>query len=79
VVETPDGVEVAEVFAGSPADGAGVQAGDIIVAVDAVTISTVRDLIDVVAVAGAGTEVVVAIERGGTAFRTEVTLGIRPN
>jgi len=79
VVETPEGVEVAEVFAGSPADGAGVQAGDIILAVDAVTISTVPDLIDVVVAAGAGTEVVVAIERGGTAFRIEVTLGIRPN
>jgi len=79
VVETPDGVEVAEVFAGSPANEAGVQAGDIILAVDDVAISTVAELIDVVAAAGAGTEVVVAIERGGSAFRIEVTLGIRPN
>ena len=79
VVETPDGVEVEEVFAGSPADGAGVEAGDPIISVEGVVISTVPDLVDVVAAAGAGTEVEVTVDRDGTELGIEVILGIRPN
>jgi len=79
VVETPEGVEVIEVFAGSPADGAGLEVGDLIISVDGVTVSTVSDLIDVVAAAGAGTAVEVTVGRGGTELGIEVVLGIRPS
>ncbi|MEE9299372.1 MAG: PDZ domain-containing protein [Acidimicrobiia bacterium] len=79
VFQSPNGVVVAEVLAGSPASEAGLEVGDIIVEVAGSPIESVADLVDVIGDAGPGTEVEVFILRGDRAVSFEVVLGARPN
>lgn len=74
-LETEDaGLAVSAVEGGSPAEAAGLVAGDVIVEVDGAPVVTPDDLV----AAGAGGEVTYTVERSGTPRPVVVTLGQRP-
>ena len=72
-----DGVLVTAVVSGSPAERAGLEAGDRIVAIDGKAIATQRDLGDVLHGLEAGKQVTVEVRRDGDRKRRDVTLGER--
>lgn len=69
------GVGIQSVEAGSPADEAGLQEGDVIVGVEGQEIRTTGDLFSVLSDHRAGDVVTVEYYRGGDKSETEVTLG----
>jgi serine protease Do len=64
-VEKGEGVFVAQVFEGDPADAAGIRAGDIIVSVDGKKVSTTRELTGLIAGIPVGEEATVLVLREG--------------
>jgi serine protease Do len=72
-----NGAIVNDVVEDSPAEAAGLQAGDIIVRLDRKSIRKTDDLTRAVRDAGAGTEVMVEYYRDGRRMRTDVELGNR--
>lgn len=79
----PSGVYVSEVVEGGPCDQAGIKAGDIITAMDGMTVSTKEELIDRLTYYAAGEEIELSVSRineDKTAFeknRLTVKLGKR--
>jgi serine protease Do len=65
---------VSGVRPGSPAEKAGVQAGDLIVAFAGLTVRTLEDLTFALRGRRAGDRVEVALERAGSTRRLEATL-----
>ena len=72
------GALVQEVVAGSPAEAAGVQVGDIITAVDGTPIDANHRLADVVSQYQPGDRVKITVRRTGEAKSVTVTLGENP-
>jgi S1-C subfamily serine protease len=72
------GVEVAEVRPGTPADRAGLHAGDRIVTVNGKPVDQPVRLENILSVLPAGSEVSIGFERGGRPFETKVILIRRP-
>lgn len=72
------GAGVGDVTSGSPADQAGLQAGDIITKVGNTNIQNVGDLTTALTDNGPGTKVPVTYYRGNSPKTAEVTLGSRP-
>ncbi len=72
------GALVAEVVADSPADEAGVRAGDVIIRFDSEAVDSPKHLSRLVAAADSGTEVVLEVHRDGRRKRLDVALG-RPD
>jgi serine protease Do len=66
------------VFEGSPADEAGLQAGDLIVAVNGEQIGPDADLATLILPYGPGDTVTLRILRGSSTSEVEVTLGVMP-
>lgn len=58
------GAEVKSVSKGSPAADAGIEAGDVVVAIDGQEVTDVEDLLQALATHAAGDEVEIEIERG---------------
>jgi putative serine protease PepD len=77
--EAEDGVRLAEIVDGSPADDAGLQAGDVVTEVDGQAVETVAELRAAVSAKQPGDRVTVQIERGGDTRSIEVRLGERPS
>jgi len=73
------GAQVGQVVAGSPADKAGLKAGDVITAVDGNAVSGADDITASVGTRSPGEKVTLTIERGGSAQKVVVTLGTRPS
>ena len=73
------GAEIAEVTAGSPADAAGLRAGDVVTAVDGRSIAGAGDLSGRIRGHEPGDKVRVEYRRGGETRTAEVTLGRRPS
>ncbi|MET0146465.1 MAG: trypsin-like peptidase domain-containing protein [Ilumatobacteraceae bacterium] len=73
-----DGAQVVRVTAGSPAAAAGVEAGDVVTAVDGRNITSPDDLGAAIAAHQPGDEVKITYERSGASHTTAVTLGTRP-
>ncbi len=71
------GVMAWSVFKGSPANRAGLIAGDIVTAVDGVRIEDRRELLNAIAEAGAGTHLVLTVERDGVSRNLRIRLGER--
>ncbi len=70
-----DGVTVAAVAADSPADAAGLQAGDIISAVNDSAVERVADVVNAVRAAQPGDTLALTVERGGETLPLEAVLG----
>ena len=76
--ETVHGVVVGSVTSGGPAEGAGVQVDDIIIAINGVPVTEVADLVSYLGEYGSpGDSAVIAIIRDGTEMDLTVTLGTR--
>jgi putative serine protease PepD len=73
------GAKVVCVVNGGPADSAGVQAGDVITAVDAQSIASPDALTANLSSRAPGDKVTLTIERGGSTKQIEVTLGSQPS
>jgi putative serine protease PepD len=76
--EATDGAEVASVRSGSPADEAGLEAGDVITAIDGETVST-DDATSAINGKSPGDQITVTITRSGERSTLDVTLGTRPS
>jgi len=72
------GVRVANVVPGSPADEAGLQAGDLVEAVAGEAVGDVRDVLDAVANSKKGKAVTVTVNRDGDVHDLKATLGKTP-
>lgn len=78
--ELQDGtVQVAQVESGSPADTAGIMAGDIITQVDNTPVTTDAPLLNQLIAHKPGDEIKVTINRNGQTQTVTVTLGERPS
>ncbi len=73
------GAKVASVQAGSPAATAGLQAGDVITAIDGKTITSADDLTAAVSAHAPKDKVTVTLTRNGKSMTVDVTLGVRPS
>ncbi len=71
------GVRVSDVAAGSPAERAGIEAGDIVVAVAGKDVNDLRSLAAALAEHGPGERVTVTIERNGERIDLQATLAAR--
>jgi WD40 repeat protein/uncharacterized caspase-like protein len=74
----PRGVRVANLTAGSPAESAGLQAGDILVSLDGTEIANGDTLTDVLLDKAPGTVIMFSVRRAGLEKQVSVTLGTRP-
>lgn len=77
--ESDDGLpSVLEVVAGSPAEKAGVLAGDVLLAIDGEALATGEAVVAAVGAREAGTKVKLTVRRDGAKKVIEVTLGKKP-
>ncbi len=76
--EPSDGVLVAQVIAGTPADAAGLRVGDIIVDVDGDPTSSRAQFMRTIASIAPNTSVTIGVIRDGTQLTTTATLATRP-
>ncbi|HEU0336274.1 MAG TPA: trypsin-like peptidase domain-containing protein [Gaiellaceae bacterium] len=72
------GAAIARVTSGSPADDAGLQAGDVVTAVDGTSVESSADLVSAVAAKQPGDTVTLTVRRDGGSRSVDVTLGNRP-
>jgi putative serine protease PepD len=77
--EAPNGAYIAEVVPGGPADQAGIQSGDLVVAADGEDINNFDDLLTYIARHQPGDQIVLSIQRDGDQGDVTVTLGERPS
>ncbi len=73
------GAQISRVVSGSPADKAGLQAGDVITKVGSTAITSADDLTASVDTFKPGDKVTLTIDRNGTTKSIVVTLGTRPS
>ncbi len=73
----PGGVRLSGVRAGSPAAAAGMQAGDIIVAIGADTVANLNDMQNALVKHHPGEQVEIRVRRGDQTLSVQVTLGRR--
>jgi hypothetical protein len=76
--EEGGGVRFAGISPGSPAEKAGLQAGDVLLAFGSQTIRNIYDYTYALAERRPGEKVPVVVRRGGRDVRLEITLGSRP-
>jgi putative serine protease PepD len=77
--EAADGVVLAEVVDGGPADRAGLQAGDVVTEADGEAVESAADLRATVTAKQPGDELTLEVRRAGTSQTIEVELGRRPS
>jgi len=74
---SPGGVRITGVRAGSPAEQAGLKAGDVITAVGAKLVANLYDMTDALRSHQAGDTVVIVVNRDGVEQRVTAVLGKR--
>jgi predicted metalloprotease with PDZ domain len=74
---SPGGVRITGVRAGSPAEQAGLTAGDVITAIGTKVVANLYDMTDALRSHQAGDTVVIVVQRGGAAQRVTAVLGRR--
>jgi putative serine protease PepD len=72
------GAQITTVVSGSPADKAGLKAGDVITAIDGTAITTADDLTAQVGAHQPSDVITVTVDRNGSSKDIKVTLGVRP-
>lgn len=77
-IPTQNGAFVADVEAGTPADRAGVETNDVIIAVDGISLAQDNSLRYVLTQYQPGDTVELTIQRGDEEIKVELTLGTRP-
>lgn len=77
-VEVPDGIFVADISDDSPADAAGMRAGDVIVEISGQSVAQTVDLLIFLEHSYPGDMVAFTVEREGSRHTLEVTLGKMP-
>jgi len=77
-LDTAEGVLVADVLPDSPAMGAGVKSGDVIVKAAGEEMKEYRDLTKLIASIDAGTDIELEVIRGGKVRMLDVTIGRMP-
>ncbi len=78
-VDNGGGARVERVMPGTPADAAGLQAGDVVVEANGTKVTNGSDLRGVVSAGLPGDELTLRVERGGSEKTVTVTLGERPS
>jgi putative serine protease PepD len=78
IEDVSGGAKVTQVVSGSPADKAGMKAGDVITSFDGKTINSADELTAAVSAAKSGETVNVTVSRGGSSKQLHVTLGVQP-
>lgn len=78
-LETSSGALIGDVMEDSPADEAGLQTGDIVVAIDNVPVNSSSALRSRIASMSPGTSVTLAVRRDGNGMHIPVTLGELPS
>jgi S1-C subfamily serine protease len=78
VVDGTPGATVVEVGAGTPAAGAGIQVGDVIVAIENQQVTDPDSLGAAITARAPGDRVNVTLQRAGTRRTVQITLGTRP-
>src|SRR5262249_21080194 len=73
----PQGVQIVDVVSGSPAADAGLQADDVITAVDGTSVTRPVELASQIRSHRSGDQVTIAYTRGGNTAQTQVTLADR--
>ena len=73
------GAQIEKVVSGSPADTAGLQAGDVVTVIDGTSISDANDLTASISTRAPGDKVTLTITRNGSSKSIAVTLGVRPS
>jgi putative serine protease PepD len=73
------GAQIERVVSGSPADTAGLQAGDVVTAIDGKAITDANDLTANVGTRAPGDKITLTITRNGSTKSIAVTLGVRPS
>ena len=77
MTESPGGVRLTGVRAGSPADDAGIEAGDILIGIGDFTITDLYEMTDALRAYKPGDRVVIRLRRGDEVIEVEATLGRR--
>jgi putative serine protease PepD len=72
------GAAITQVTSGSPADDAGLEAGDVVTAVDGTSVETSDDLVSAVSAKQPGDTVTLTVRRDGATRTVDVRLGNRP-
>jgi putative serine protease PepD len=73
------GAQITSVVSGSPAEKAGLKAGDVITAIDGNAIASADDLTAAVGAHKPSDSINVSVTRGGSTQKITVTLGVRPS
>jgi putative serine protease PepD len=73
------GAVVSTVVSGSPADKAGLKAGDVITSIDGKAITSADDLTAAIATHKPSDKITVTVDRNGNSQKLQVTLGVRPS
>jgi putative serine protease PepD len=73
-----EGAEVSSVKSGSPAQDAGLKAGDVITAMDGQSVASADDLTAKINAHSPGDKVTFTVTRNGSTQKLDVTLGTRP-
>ena len=80
VADSPSsGAQVTSVVSGSPADNAGLKAGDVITAIDGNPVTSADDLTAQVGSHKPSDSITVTVTRDGASKKVTVTLGVRPS
>ena len=79
LAQTPDGIEVQEVQPGTPADTAGIRAGDVLRTVNGTKVRTTNQLSTVLRDLAPGTAATIVVDRDGTEVTVDLVLAQRPD